>query len=126
LDIPKVIGYVPSPAVKDVLSQVEGIGSRGRWIAKIQEYDLEIRPTKLIKGQGLAKMLTESNERALDLVCQINDEDYHPNLLKLEQVEWYTDIIFYLKNLTCPSHLVGHKKRALRLKAAKYVLLEMG
>jgi ribonuclease HI len=122
----KVIGYVPSPAVKDVLSQVEGIGSRGRWIAKIQEYDLEIRPTKLIKGQGLAKMLTESNERALDLVCQINDEDYHPNLQKLEQVEWYTDIIFYLKNLTCPSHLVGHKKRALRLKAAKYVLTRDG
>ena len=82
-----MIGYVPSPAVKDVLSQVEGIGSRGRWIAKIQEYDLEIRPTKLIKGQGLAKMLTESNERALDLVCQINDEEYPPNLLKLEQVE---------------------------------------
>jgi hypothetical protein len=50
-----VIGYVPNPAVKDVLSQVEGLGSRGRWIAKIQEYDLEIRPTKLIKGQGLKR-----------------------------------------------------------------------
>ena len=82
----RVIGYVPSPAVKDVLSQVEGIGSRGRWIAKIQEYDLEIKPTKLVKGQGLAKMLTESNERVLDLVCQINNEDYPPNLQKLEQV----------------------------------------
>jgi hypothetical protein len=122
----RVIGYVPSPAVKDVLSQVEGIGSRGRWIAKIQEYDLEIKPTKLIKGQGLAKMLTESNERALELVCQINDTDYPPNLQKLEQVEWYTDIIYYLKNLTCPSHLVGHKKRALRLKSAKYVLTRDG
>jgi hypothetical protein len=122
----KVIGYVPSPAVKDVLSQVEGLGSRGRWIAKIQEYDLEIRPTKLIKGQGLDKMLTESNGRALDLVCQINDEEYPPNLLKLEQVEWYTNIIFYLKNLTCPSHLVGHKKKALRLKVAKYVLTRDG
>jgi hypothetical protein len=122
----KVIGYVPSPAVKDVLSKVEGLGSRGRWIAKIQEYDLEIRPTKLIKGQGLAKMLKESNERVLGMVCQINNEEYPPNLLKLEQVEWYTDIIFYLKNLTCPSHLVGHKKRALRLKAAKYVLTRDG
>lgn len=50
----KVIGYVPNSAVKDVLSQVEGIGARGRWVAKIQEYDLEIKPTKLIKGQGLA------------------------------------------------------------------------
>jgi hypothetical protein len=98
----KVIGYVPNSAVKDVLSQVEGLGSRGRWIAKIQEYDLEIKPTKLIKGQGLAKMLIESNEKALGMVCQINNQDWHPNLLKLERVEWYQDIIFYLKNLTCP------------------------
>jgi hypothetical protein len=37
----KVIGYVPNFAVKDVLSQVEGLGSRVRWIAKIQEYDLD-------------------------------------------------------------------------------------
>jgi len=122
----KVIGYVPSPVVKDVLSQVEGLGTRGRWIAKIQEYDLEIRPTKLIKGQGLAKMLTESNERALGMVFQINEEEYPPDLLKLEQVEWYIEIIFYLKNLTCPSHLLGHKKRALRLKDAKYVLTRDG
>jgi hypothetical protein len=119
----KVIGYVPNFAVKDVLSQMEGLGSRGRWIAKIQEYDLEIKPTKLIKGQGLAKMLIEGHEKALGMVCQIDNEEFPPNLLKLEQVEWYTDIIFYLKNLTCPSHLVGHKKRALRLKSSKYVLL---
>ena len=58
----KVIGYVPSSAVKDVLTQEESLGPRGRWVAKIQEYDLEIKPTKLIKGQGLAKMLTKSNE----------------------------------------------------------------
>jgi hypothetical protein len=96
-----VIGYVPNSAVKDVLSQVEGLGSRGRWIVKIQEYDLEIRPTKLIKGQGLAKMLTESNEKALGMVNQINNEEWYHNLLKLEQVDWYTDIIFHLKNLIC-------------------------
>jgi hypothetical protein len=122
----KVIGYVPNSAVKDVLSQVEGFGSRSRWIAKIQEYDLEIRPTKLIKGQGLAKMLTKNNEKALGMVNQINKEEWHPNLLKLEQVDWYSDIIFYLKNTTCPSHLVGHKKRALRLKYSKYVLTRDG
>jgi hypothetical protein len=121
-----VIGYGPNLAVKDVLSQVEGLGSRGRWIAKIQEYDLEIRPTKLIKGQGLAKMLTKSNEKALGMVNQVNNEEWHPNLLKLEQVDWYTDIIFYLKNLTCPRYLVGHKKRALRLKSSKYVLIRDG
>jgi hypothetical protein len=28
---------------------------------------LEIRPTKLVKGQGLARILTERNEKALNL-----------------------------------------------------------
>jgi hypothetical protein len=36
-------------------------------VLKIQEYDLEIKPTKIIKGQGLAKMLTESNEEAIQM-----------------------------------------------------------
>jgi hypothetical protein len=57
----KVIGYVPHLAVKDVLYQSKGLGTRGRWIAKIQEYDLEIKPTKLIKGHGLEKLMVESN-----------------------------------------------------------------
>jgi hypothetical protein len=121
-----VIGYVPNSTVKDVLSQSEGLGSRGRWIAKIQEYDLEIKPTKLVKGQGLAKMLTKGNKKALGMICHNNNQEFPPNLLKLEQVERYEDIIFYLGNLTCPSHLVGHKKRALRLKSSNYVLTRDG
>jgi hypothetical protein len=87
---------------------------------------LEIKPTKLSKGQVLDKMLTESNEKALGMVCQSNNEYFPPNLLKLEQVEWYTYIIFYLKNLNCPSHLVGHKKMDLRLKYSKCVLTRYG
>lgn len=31
------------------------------------EYDLEIKPTNLIKGQGLAKLMAESNLHALDI-----------------------------------------------------------
>ena len=54
----KIIGYVPHATVKDIMSQQDCLGIRGKWVSKIQEYDLEIKPTKLIKGQGLAKMLT--------------------------------------------------------------------
>ena len=76
-------------------------------------------------------MLAESNENDLglvdqDMVCQINVSETSPDLLRLEQVEWYSDIIFYLKNLNCPNHLVGHKRRALRLKAPKYILIKDG
>jgi hypothetical protein len=57
----KIITYVPSAAVKDILIQSDIDGRRSKWIAKILEFDLEIRPTKLIKGQGLAKLLAEAN-----------------------------------------------------------------
>ena len=51
----KVIAYVPTSVVKDILVQADSDGKRGRWLAKIQEFDLEVKPTKLVKGQGLAK-----------------------------------------------------------------------
>ena len=54
----QIIPYVPNAVVKDVLVQSVVEGKRGKWIAKIQEYDLDIKPTKLVKGQGLANMLT--------------------------------------------------------------------
>jgi hypothetical protein len=122
------VGYIPHPVVKDILGQQDCLGVRGKWVSKIQEYDLEIKPTKLIKGQGLAQMLTEGNEQALDLVCQNSQARpaLSPELQRLEQHEWYADIIFFLSNLTCPSHLIGHKRRALRLKAAKYCIIQDG
>ena len=70
---PKIIGYVPHAMEKDILSQQDCLGIRGKWVSKIQEYDLKIRPTKLIKVQGLVKMLTQGNEEALGMVCQNND-----------------------------------------------------
>ena len=66
----KVVGYVPYSAVKDILSQQDCLGIRGKWVSMIQEYDLEIKPTKLIKGQGLANIMTEGNEQALGMICQ--------------------------------------------------------
>ena len=54
----KILAYVPSLAVKEILAQLDSEGKRGRWIAKVMEYDVDIKPTKLVKGQGLAKLLT--------------------------------------------------------------------
>jgi hypothetical protein len=53
----RIIAYVPSNIMKEILNHLDIDGKRGKWIAKIQEYDLEIKPTKLIKGQDLAKIL---------------------------------------------------------------------
>ena len=60
------ISYVPNIVVKDILSQ-DPDGKRGKWIAMILKYDLEIKPTKLIKFQGLAQLMVKSNLQALDI-----------------------------------------------------------
>jgi hypothetical protein len=46
------IAYVPNAVVKYILTQDNPDGRRGKWIAVILEYDIEIKPTKMIKGQG--------------------------------------------------------------------------
>jgi hypothetical protein len=79
----KIIAYVPTNAIKDILVQPDSDGRRGRWLAKIQEFDLEVKPTKLVKGQGLEKLLAESNFRALG----INNLESHESLLDIEEID---------------------------------------
>ena len=57
----KIIAYVPSNSIKDILMQPDNDGKRGKWIANIIEYDLKIRLTKLIKRHRLVKLLAETN-----------------------------------------------------------------
>jgi hypothetical protein len=84
---------------------------------------MEIKPTRIIKGQGLAKMLAKGNEKALnigyaDIIASVLD--------KLEHYSWFVDIIYYLKNLTCPNNLSDCKRRALQLKTSRYCLIQKG
>lgn len=44
------IAHVVTSAVKDILTQPDPEGRRGKWIEVLLEYDLEIKPTKLTKG----------------------------------------------------------------------------
>lgn len=61
---PNIIAYVPIVVVKDILMQDDNESKRGKWISKIQQYDMDIKPTKLIKGRGLSKILSEANCQA--------------------------------------------------------------
>ena len=51
---------VPHLAVRSLLIQEELGDRRGNWLTCLQEYDLEIKPTKLVKGQGLCKLMAEA------------------------------------------------------------------
>jgi hypothetical protein len=132
----KVIAYVPTNVVKDILVQPDSDGKRGRWLAKIQEFDLEVKPTKLVKGQGLAKLLAESNFWALG----INHLQSYEELLDIEEFDdqipttqiqekfsssaWYKDIVSYLLTLQCLSDMTPSKARMLKLHAVKYCIMD--
>jgi hypothetical protein len=92
----KIKAFVPYPVVKDVLSQQDCLGSRRNFVSKIQEYDLEIKQSKIIECQGLAKMLIESNQEAINMGER---EQINFMVNKIENDEWYSYIIYYLNNL---------------------------
>ena len=90
----KVMAYVPTSIVKDILVQSDSEGKRGKWIAKLQEYDFEIKPSKLVKGKGLAKLLATSSfevadEHDINLVLEQGEvrNPQEPSLEYIEQVE---------------------------------------
>jgi ribonuclease HI len=128
----KVTAYVPSASVKDILIQPYIDGRRGKWIAKILEFDLEIKPTKLVKGQGLAKLLVESNCRALGIsfinACSENQQAESSNKgsqgdLSLAECTWYRDILYFLQELKPPDGMGKSKARSLKLTAVKYCII---
>lgn len=98
-----IIAHVPSASINEVLTQSEPDGRRAKWITVLLEYDLEIKPTKLIKGQGLAKLMAQSNYDALDLnqldfvVANHNISEQTIFPFDFLASPWYKDIIFYYR-----------------------------
>jgi hypothetical protein len=128
----EITAYVPNSAVKEILVQPDCEGKRGKWITKILEYNLTINPTKLIKGQGLAKLMTESNCRAIGLHHFSNksmnstfqvEETGSQVSNRYSSSPWYKDIIYFLLNLQSPPDLDKSKFRSLKLKSVKYCII---
>jgi ribonuclease HI len=129
----KVIAFVPSSSVKDVLIQPDIDGKRSKWIAKLIEFDVEIKPAKLVKGQGLAKLLAEENCRLLEInLVSINADNVQSSEDKegeemqvsahLADCKWYSHIIHFLQTLSVPSDLTKTQGRALKLKAINFCI----
>ena len=48
---------IPHPAVRSLSIQKELGERRGNWVIALQEYDLEFKPTSIVKGQGFELLL---------------------------------------------------------------------
>ena len=78
------------------------------------EYDVEIIPTKLVKGKGLEILLADSYCEALGLhlvanqptqdELQMNQNKEHI-MDKYSDSSWYDDIVYFMLHLQFPSHL---------------------
>ena len=98
-----VIAYVPSSVVKSILTEPDSKGKRAKWIAILLEYNIEIKPTKLIKGKGFPKMMMDSHCDSLQLnflASQSNQVDTEVQVGPDFYVSpWYADIVYVLQNL---------------------------
>ena len=54
---------VPHPAVRSLFVQKELGERRGNWVTTLQEYDLEFKPTSIIKGKGMCKSMAEGKKK---------------------------------------------------------------
>ena len=89
----------------------------------------EIKPTKLIKGQGLARIMVESNFNTLDInfIAQVDDQEEMstPSISEaFSHSPLYTDIILVLQNLQAPPGLSITKARFLKLEAVRFCILD--
>ena len=98
-----IMAFVPNTVVKDILTQADPDGKRGKWIAKFLEYDIDIKPTKLVKGKGLEKLMAQSNFDCLDinLIAEISEilddeEEIFPIEEKYITSDWYKEVVFIL------------------------------
>jgi hypothetical protein len=121
--------------VKHVLVQTDIDGKRSKWIAKMIEFYIDIKLVKLVRGQGLAKLLANENCKTLGInlvgvnekrmQSQISEEKLTYDLQvssHLADCEWYSHIIYFLQNLAAPPDMRKTKVRALKLKVVKFCI----
>eukprot|EP00253_Pinus_taeda_P033072 PITA_33072 len=127
----KIIAYVPSAAIKYVLTQPDVDGRRAKWIAKMIEFNIELKPTKLVRGQGLAKLLAEENCRSLDidLLCTIveNGQVVEEEIVEPQRKQSVAENLASCNcRFGCPHKLVTDNVAAFRAKELVEMCDSMG
>jgi hypothetical protein len=100
---------------------------RGNWMEDIQEFDLDIKPSKIVKGQGLCKLATEAQY----LIKEKNSGWENELSLWFKKTLYvppkkapsYENLSYLLHHGTCLENLNPRERRTLRLKSAQYHLI---
>jgi len=113
---------VPFHAVRQLLIQRELGEKRANWVTTLQEYDLEIKPAKIVRGQGFCRLLAGASN-----IQEPGDTEYIEEINQISitySKSQYADLIFYLKNGYAPPNLSYKNKRAIRLKAKNFTIID--
>ena len=91
----------------------------------LQEYDLEFKTKTIIKGQGICKLMAESQD------SQEGDQENEAEVHMIDMCpiftapqSWYRDLIHYLQQGYLSEHWISKQRRALRLKSASYQVID--
>jgi hypothetical protein len=104
---------VPYPAVRNLLVQKELGEKRDNWVTSLQEFDLEITPAQIVRGQGLCKLVVDSKTEQKEDSDTSDLEQHDHNLICCTQnlvSPWYDDIRHYLQHGSAPYHLDPTKR----------------
>eukprot|EP00253_Pinus_taeda_P010665 PITA_10665 len=115
-------GYSSFLLSRQQLIQRELGEKRANWVTALQEYDLEIKPTKIVRGQGFCRLLAGASN-----IPESSDTDQSETINQINIIEsesQYADLIFYLKNGYAPPNLPYKNKRAIRLKEKNFTIID--
>jgi hypothetical protein len=110
---------VPHPSIRKLVVQKDLGDKRENWMTTLQEYDLEIKPTKIVRGQGLCKLVVDSEN------SQVSDQEGWENELEVSNevlyiptptFSWYNDIKYYLTHGSSPESLEPKKEKRFKVK----------
>ena len=122
-----IISYVLGSVVKCILTQLDQEGKITKWMVLLLEYDIEIKPTKMIKGQGLAKRMTNSNYDSLQLnllTSHLNQLDIEVHVIPDFSISpWYSNIVYVPQNVHAPAELRKTRAQSIKLKSTKFCIL---
>jgi hypothetical protein len=114
---------VPYPIVRNLLVQKALGEKRENWMNSLQEYDLEITPAEIVRGQGLCKLVADSVEEQESQINTSTVNQHDEKQISYAQTttnSWYDNIEFYLTHGFSPHNFDPKHRRALRLKSASF------
>ena len=77
-------------SVKEFLFNKDLNEKGAHWITKVMEYDIDIKPTKLVRGKGLCELIAEGAKH------ELLEKVHLPTVLFVSSVdEWYADIAHF-------------------------------